>query len=94
MNPSHHNTTNEHAPLLTSLEANAKHQEKVILSVFERWKELTPSQVYQLVRQQYPITSVRRAITNLTARGELIKTDQKKEGMYGRNEYVWIKVGQ
>lgn len=94
MNPSHHNTTNEHAPLLTSLEAKAKHQEKVIIDLFVKYKRLTPSQVYQLVRQQYPITSVRRAITNLTARGELIKTDQKKVGMYGRNEYVWIKVTQ
>jgi hypothetical protein len=90
---SHHNTTREHAPLLENLEAKAKLQEKVIVDLFVKYKRLTPSEVYQLVRQQYPLTSVRRAITNLTGAGELIKTDEKKVGIYGRSEYVWIKAG-
>jgi hypothetical protein len=93
MNDSHHNTTVEHAPILNVLESRARHQEKIIIDLFKRFQSLTPSQVYQLVKQQYPLTSVRRAITNLTGAGELIKTDQKKIGIYGRSEYVWKKAG-
>ena len=74
---SHYNTTREHAPLIDKLEAKAKFQEKVIVDLFVKYKRLTPSEVYQLVRQQYPLTSVRREITNLTGTGELIKTDEK-----------------
>lgn len=37
----------------------------------------------------YPITSIRRCITNLTSDGKLIKTDQKRKGKYGDLNFCW-----
>jgi hypothetical protein len=36
-----------------------------------------------------PITSIRRAITNLTDAGKIIKTDQYVKGNYGKLEHLW-----
>jgi len=36
-----------------------------------------------------PITSVRRALTNLTDAGDLVKTDKQVKGPYGRPEFIW-----
>ena len=36
-----------------------------------------------------PLTSIRRALTNLTNAGELVKTDKQMKGMYGRPEHQW-----
>lgn len=60
-------------------------------------KEFTPSQIWQqLFDESTPITSCRRAITNLTKPNKnnnfnppLIKTDNQKDGLYGRPEYTW-----
>ena len=35
-----------------------------------------------------PLTSIRRAMTNLSNEGKLIKTDVKIEGMYGKQEHL------
>ena len=36
-----------------------------------------------------PLTSIRRAIHDLTDKGLLFKTDRKRHGLYGRPEYIW-----
>ncbi len=36
-----------------------------------------------------PITSIRRAMTNLTNRGNLVKTDAQVTGAKGKPEYIW-----
>ena len=36
-----------------------------------------------------PITSIRRAITNLTNDEKLVKTDNQKTGPYGKPSYCW-----
>ncbi len=36
-----------------------------------------------------PLTSIRRAITVLTNKGLLQKTDEQISGVYGKPEYVW-----
>jgi DNA-binding transcriptional regulator PaaX len=40
----------------------------------------------------FPLTSVRRALTNLSKQGKLIKTDEKKKGIYGRDEFIWSTI--
>ena len=67
---------------------NAKNQEEKILIVFKREKELTPSEVWEYL-MEYPLTSIRRAMTNLTDQGRLIKTNTQKVGYYGKANYVW-----
>ena len=69
-------------------------QEDAILKIAERMVdgEFSPSQMLQKLEtygRRIPITSVRRAISDLTRNGELVKTDKQVMGIYGRKEYVW-----
>ncbi len=69
----------------------AKKQEEKVLAIFENAsKPVSPTDVYIVLERYYPITSIRRAITNLTDAGKLEKTDIKKEGLYGKPNYCWI----
>ena len=72
-------------------EAKAQTQEQVIhkwfLDMFGC--EWTPSEVQKHFLPNAPLTSVRRALTNLTAAGVLVKTDKQRTGPYGRPEGVW-----
>lgn len=38
---------------------------------------------------KWPITSIRRAITNLTNDGELVKHDRMRMGDYGKDNHTW-----
>jgi hypothetical protein len=84
----YYNTTNEiGAELSTSIKKNEK-QDEVILELFRKVAEWQPSHIFELLKI-YPITSIRRTLTNLTAQGFLIKSDVKLMGMYGKREHVW-----
>lgn len=88
----YYNTTNEHgAALAEAVEKNEKLEAR-IAKVFEEQNEWQPSQLFNYFRLVYPITSIRRALTDMTTAGKLIKTDVKRTGMYGRNEHVWRKA--
>ena len=67
---------------------NAKNQEEKIMVIFQQKKELTPSEVWEYL-MEYPLTSIRRAMTNLTDQGRLTKTSIQKIGYYGKPNYVW-----
>lgn len=71
-------------------EVVAKNQEQLVLEYFQRNSGLafTPETVQLAVLPQAPITSVRRAITNLTNAGELEKVGSD-EGRYGRPVGTW-----
>ena len=84
----YYNTTNESAEQLKTFKGKATKQENEILQLFKKDTFLSPSDV-QKEFQNYPLTSVRRAITNLTIAGLLEKTADKRPGIYGRNECVW-----
>ena len=86
---SHYNTTKESGKQLEIFEQTAKNQEHQILKIMELYKRLSPSDVWKWYGKSIPLTSVRRALTNLSNQGKLIKTDEKKKGIYGREEYVW-----
>ena len=68
-----------------------KKQELKVLAVFKvsMMNELTPSEVYKALDEVYPITSIRRAITNMTNIGILKKTTIQRAGLYGKNNYAW-----
>jgi len=69
----------------------AESQEERVQALFEAHPafRLTPFEVQQAVLPGSPITSVRRAVTNLTDQGVLRKTDHQKEGPYGDPNYTW-----
>lgn len=92
----YHNTTNEAPEQLKVFEMHAKKQEIIILDVFKKYGMiLSPWKVYSICSSlgiNYPITSIRRSITNLQRAGKLIKTSRKVKGVFGRNEYMWRAV--
>lgn len=52
----------------------------------------SPEQVHRAVMPRAPLTSARRAITNLTAKGLLEKTDERASGLFGRPVHLWRLV--
>lgn len=86
---SYYNTTNESGATLKNNVEKAKSQEEKLLEHFYNFVwGFNPSLLHSAF-ESYPITSIRRALTNLTKQGKLIKTYEKRIGMYGRSEYVW-----
>ncbi len=91
---SYYNTTRSDGQTRRKYEIAASSQEAALLRYFENETVgpggLTPSEARDLVfANTPPITSIRRAITNLTDRGALIKTDKQRKGPEGRPEYIW-----
>ena len=39
--------------------------------------------------RRWPLTSIRRAITNLTTDERLVRLDFQRTGIYGRPEHLW-----
>lgn len=88
-----YNTIND--PNKSELDIQANTQAEKIYKFFKNnpFKEFTPFDVQRRMRIQLiinsPITSIRRAITDLTEVGLLEKTGNKKPGIYGKNNYTW-----
>ncbi len=84
------NTTSETGDVLKRSKEKCGRQEDEIAAMFEFYKQLSPSQVYELYPDaNTPITSIRRAITVLTDKKVIEKTNQQVIGLYGKKEYVW-----
>lgn len=90
---SFYNTTSETGLQLAEYQQKAGEQNMTVMELFRHYKRpLSPSEVLRLwpsALRLPPLTSVRRAITTMTASGALVRTDQKREGMFGRMEHVW-----
>jgi hypothetical protein len=88
---SFHNTINLPGEELRAADKACKHQEEVVMKCFNLspHKTLTPAEVHLMIGQQWPITSVRRAITNLTDLGKLVKTREQRKGLYGKLNNCW-----
>ncbi len=99
---SYHNTTEVRGDTLTQYEEKAVNQETKILNYLIAGRRqtldksgywdvsITPSWVVKHVfSDSIPITSARRAMSNLTKAGELTKTHMKTKGPYGRPEHQW-----
>lgn len=91
MQNSYHNTTNSSGQTLLIFEEKAQTQEEIILEFFNNAKsDYTPDEVMRFLNfENTPITSIRRAITNLTNKGKLIKTNVQRMGAYGKPTYSW-----
>ena len=87
----YYNTTNETNPELKQYREKAKTQDQAVLDLFENnpYTAFTPSEVHRVFGPMTPITSIRRALTNLTNDGKLKKTNAKRKGPYDRYEFCW-----
>lgn len=90
------NTTRLGGTALAEEIANAKRQDDAVLAVFNAAPgPLSPSVVWHRCWQagkQWPLTSIRRAISNLTDDGKLVQTDRCVRGHYGKPEHLWVKA--
>ncbi len=93
------NTTNESGSQLLKYQDKALSQDQRLLAYFEESYDingdyllLTPTAALNRVfNNSVPITSVRRALSNLTRDGKL-RTSGKAMGPYGRPEHYWRLV--
>jgi hypothetical protein len=92
-----YNTNKESGKELARSTAIAIGQEEKIVSYFKKHPsaQLTPFEVRDLVfDQSVPVTSVRRAMTNLTDKSILKKTDAMRTGRHGKKNHTWKLVKQ
>jgi hypothetical protein len=89
----YHNTTGESGIPLEEYEEKSSVQERAVLGYFRKEQMASPSEVHRMVLPFTPLTSVRRAITNLTGKGYLRKTRATVHGRYARPEHLWIMDG-
>ena len=92
----YYNTNKEKSNTLKRSRERANTQEEIILDLFKRNPNfhMTPFDIQEALTNFYeldaPITSVRRAITDLTTEDRMIKTDIMKKGKYGKEVHCWI----
>ena len=81
---------------LSSAHLNTLKQEEFITEIFKNNPQslIIPSQVLKayvkIYQKDTPITSIRRAITDLTSKGVLRKTSVTAMGEYGKVEHCWV----
>lgn len=101
---SYHDTVDEKGATLDSYEEKAKTQEEIILGFMRQNPGIlfTPFDIMEqcyLGCKQPPITSIRRAITNLEHSFKnqpfgMRKSTKKKKGEFGRDNYCWVYIPQ
>lgn len=91
---SYYNTNNESGKELEQSIQQAEKQKAAILKIFQRWGKLTGSEAWKLFDPQgkSPLTSTRRSMTDLYNEGKLVKTKERKKGIYGSPEHYYKLV--
>ena len=90
----YYNTNNETGDVLKSSIESSNKQEEVIMVIFNHYKRnLSPDEIQGILvdnsETTYPITSIRRAMTNLTNDGKLKKTNIMRKGVWGKMTHTW-----
>jgi hypothetical protein len=89
----YYNTNRESGELLRLSREYALSQQELILYYFRRHgtgERYSPDQIREMVfDNSIPLTSVRRAMTNLTDAGYLEKTLIMRQGSYGKQVHTW-----
>lgn len=88
---SFYNTTHEHGDTLTASRTQAARQDDQILGLFISNPQalFAPHEVQDELNVSWPLTSIRRSMTNLTERGYLEKTGQMRVGTFGKQVHTW-----
>ena len=89
------NTTDQDIDYVNKRKAKNKTQEVLVYDIFKSMTTLTASEVLtasetlNLFSNKVPITSIRRAISNLQKEEKLVKTTDTKTGIYGAPEHYY-----
>jgi len=86
----YYNTNNESGATLVTSQGNARSQEQVLRQHFitNPSAKMTAEDCERLL-PGCPLTSVRRALTNLTKDGTVYKTPEMRIGKYGKQIHVY-----
>lgn len=92
--PKYYNTNKEKDKTLKQSNLKCSTQEETILYLFSVNKKLTASEAWRLFDKtnSTPLTSIRRAITNLCHDNHLKKTNETSLGMYGKQEHIYVFI--
>lgn len=83
----YYNTTNEQNPELKEYRSKTKSQDKIVLSIANRFNTFSASKILEWYpTTKIPITSIRRSLNTLEKDNKIVKTGNKVIGIYGRNE--------
>ena len=90
----YYNTNEEDGEGLRESWAQTANQNDLILMIFHDNpnETFTPDQIQHLCEvceRDWPITSIRRAISTLTKQGNLTKTSELRKGKYGKKTHTW-----
>lgn len=87
----YYNTNDMNGEPLRKARGQTVRQEDAVLEYFRKHPDLllTPEDIQRRVLSPAPLTSARRAITNLTKEGALLKTTAQRKGKYGKPVYCW-----
>jgi hypothetical protein len=91
-----YNTNKETGSVLEASQKKTETQEDRILAFFQDnvGAAFGPSRIALYVfGNSVPLTSIRRAITDLTTSGLLVKTGVMIDGRYGKQEHTWTLKG-
>lgn len=83
------NTTNQNIDYVNKRKAKNKTQEVLVYDLFKNHTTMTASEVLHKFPKRVPITSLRRAISNLQQEQKLVKTTDTKTGIYGAPEHYY-----
>ncbi len=89
---SFYNTTKQRGATLATSEKRAETQEEKIMAFFQEnaTGRYAPHEVIKKVfSSATPLTSVRRAMTNLSSAGKLVKTGTMARGPFGVKTNTW-----
>lgn len=86
---SYHNTNELRGIALSRAMQKAKSQEEIVLLFFKAYphRSYAPHEILKFLEVELynaPITSIRRAMSNLKNDGNLVKTDEMIDGPYGQ----------
>lgn len=89
----YYNTTNVSGEQLPLYREKAKSQEDLVMWFFNNHPpgmHASPEDIHEAVfPPEVPLTSVRRAMSDLTHLGYLERTEYKTLGRYGRDVHMW-----
>lgn len=86
---SYYNTINLDKSKLIKALLKADNQMHKVRIIFNSYGMLTASEAHSYFPSNVPLTSIRRAISDLQSEGYLIKTDNMKEGLFGMPEHYY-----
>ena len=85
----YHNTTNQSKEFVKVATKKFKNQENEVMYIMKEFKRMTASEVWNLTAKTSPITSIRRAMSNLKRDSLLFKKKKTKIGLYGDPEHYY-----